>query len=31
MVGDVIGGKEGEAVSRGDEKAMKIVGSWMIK
>lgn len=31
MVGDVIGGAEGEQVARGDEKAMELVGRWMIK
>jgi intermediate peptidase len=31
MVGDVVGGHEGEAVARGDERAMQIVGGWYIK
>lgn len=31
MVGDVIGGAEGEQVAKGDEKAMELVGRWMIK
>lgn len=31
MVGDVVGGEEGEAVAKGDEKAMEIVGGWHIK
>ncbi|TYJ51853.1 mitochondrial intermediate peptidase 1 [Cryptococcus floricola] len=31
MVGDVIGGKEGETIARGDEKAMDLVGSWVVK
>ncbi|KAK4688643.1 hypothetical protein P7C73_g1446, partial [Tremellales sp. Uapishka_1] len=31
MVGSVIGGKEGDVVSRGDEKAMGLVGGWLIK
>jgi len=31
MVGDVIGGAEGEAISKGDEKAMDMVGGWLIK
>ncbi|WWD15863.1 mitochondrial intermediate peptidase 1 [Kwoniella shandongensis] len=31
MVGDVVGGKEGEEVAKGDEKAMGLVGGWMIK
>jgi intermediate peptidase len=31
MVGDVVGGREGEDVKRGDEKAMKVVGGWLLK
>ncbi|WWD01447.1 hypothetical protein V866_008391 [Kwoniella sp. B9012] len=31
MIGDVIQGNEGEIVSRGDERSMKVVGGWMIK
>jgi intermediate peptidase len=31
MVGEVVGGPEGEAVARGDERAMQIVGGWYIK
>ncbi|WVN85278.1 uncharacterized protein L203_100423 [Cryptococcus depauperatus CBS 7841] len=31
MVGDIVGGQEGEYVSKGDERALAIVGSWMIK
>ncbi|TYJ57146.1 hypothetical protein B9479_002060 [Cryptococcus floricola] len=31
MVGDVIGGHEGEVVSRGDKRALELVGSWMLK
>jgi intermediate peptidase len=31
MVGDVIGGREGEFVSRGDAKSMDVVGSWLVK
>lgn len=31
MVGDVVGGEEGEAVAKGDEKAMELVGGWYIK
>lgn len=31
MVGDVIGGHEGEIVSRGDARAMDTVGSWTVK
>jgi intermediate peptidase len=31
MVGDVIGGKEGEVLSRGDEQSMKVVGGWEIR
>jgi intermediate peptidase len=29
MVGDVIGGREGEIVSKGDTKSMETVGSWL--
>jgi intermediate peptidase len=29
MVGDVVGGSEGEVVARGDEKSMDVVGSWL--
>ncbi|BEJ11809.1 hypothetical protein CspHIS471_0202690 [Cutaneotrichosporon sp. HIS471] len=31
MVGDVVGGAEGEAVARGDERAMELVGGWYVK
>ncbi|WVQ78045.1 hypothetical protein IAT38_000126 [Cryptococcus sp. DSM 104549] len=31
MVGDVVGGLEGEQVAQGDERAMGIVGRWMIQ
>ncbi|WWC61169.1 uncharacterized protein I303_103749 [Kwoniella dejecticola CBS 10117] len=31
MVGDLIPGQEGEVVSKGDERSMKVVGGWMIK
>lgn len=31
MVGDVVGGKEGDQVARGDQRAMQLVGGWMIK
>ncbi|WVR05132.1 hypothetical protein IAU60_002144 [Kwoniella sp. DSM 27419] len=31
MVGDVVGGKEGAEVAKGDERAMELVGRWMIK
>ncbi len=31
MVGDVVGGKEGEIISRGDKKAMDLVGGWLTK
>ncbi|TXT07151.1 hypothetical protein VHUM_03321 [Vanrija humicola] len=31
MVGDVVGGEEGEAVAKGDERAMGLVGGWYIK
>ncbi len=31
MVGSVVGGKEGEAVAEGDERAMGLVGGWLIK
>ena len=31
MVGEVIGGKEGEEVAKGDERAMALVGGWMIE
>lgn len=31
MVGEVVGGEEGEAVARGDERAMELVGGWHIK
>jgi intermediate peptidase len=31
MVGDVVGGQEGEVVARGDEKSMDVVGSWLTK
>ena len=31
MVGSVVGGREGEAVSKGDEGAMALVGGWMLK
>lgn len=31
MVGDVVGGSEGERISRGDEKAMDMVGGWLTK
>lgn len=31
MVGEIVGGDEGEAVAKGDEKAMEIVGGWYIK
>ena len=31
MVGSLIGGKEGEIIARGDEKAMEFVGGWRIK
>lgn len=31
MVGHVVGGPEGEAVARGDENAMALVGGWTIK
>ncbi|WWC69506.1 uncharacterized protein I206_103448 [Kwoniella pini CBS 10737] len=31
MVGDLIPGKEGEIISKGDENSMKVVGGWMIK
>jgi intermediate peptidase len=29
MVGDVVGGQEGDVVARGDEKSMDAVGSWL--
>ncbi|WVQ85570.1 mitochondrial intermediate peptidase 1 [Cryptococcus sp. DSM 104549] len=31
MVGDVVGGKEGEEVAKGDERAMELVGGWTVK
>ncbi|KAL7424026.1 Mitochondrial intermediate peptidase [Cryptotrichosporon argae] len=31
MVGDVVGGREGAIVSRGDERAMAAVGGWTVK
>jgi len=31
MVGSVVGGREGEAVARGDERAMGLVGGWLVK
>lgn len=31
MVGDLVGGKEGEIVSKGDEESMRVVGGWQIK
>ncbi|KAK8869860.1 hypothetical protein IAR55_000428 [Kwoniella newhampshirensis] len=31
MVGDVVGGEEGDRVAKGDERAMGLVGGWMIK
>ncbi|WVO12970.1 mitochondrial intermediate peptidase 1 [Cryptococcus depauperatus] len=31
MVGDVIGGNEGEVVAKGNEQAMELVGKWMIE
>lgn len=31
MVGSVVGGKEGEIVSKGDEKSMDAVGHWLTK
>jgi len=31
MVGDVVGGREGERIAKGDEKAMGIVGGWLLK
>ncbi|WVQ71585.1 hypothetical protein IAR50_001125 [Cryptococcus sp. DSM 104548] len=31
MVGDVLGGHEGEVISRGDKEALELVGSWMLK
>lgn len=31
MVGEVVGGEEGEAVARGDERAMELVGGWHVK
>ena len=31
MVGSVVGGHEGEAIAKGDEKAMAIVGGWLTK
>lgn len=29
MVGSVVGGREGEIISKGDEKAMGLVGGWL--
>ena len=31
MVGNVIGGHEGEVIAKGDEKAMDVVGHWLTK
>ena len=31
MLASVVGGEEGETVARGDEKAMEVVGGWVMK
>ena len=31
MVGEVVGGKEGEVLMRGDEESMRVVGGWEIR
>jgi intermediate peptidase len=31
MVGELVGGKEGETLMRGDEESMRVVGGWEIR
>ena len=31
MVGEVVGGREGEVLSEGDEESMRVVGGWEIR